>query len=245
VSIHLVGGGRDETQYAALYGGFVTEAGRRARGRGASEPTVGLVVVHEPEDVAKGADSLARFSAALHVTAPVRCRPVVVAAGAQLEPGRLDGLDGLFVAGGLTPAYATALRPLAPEIRRLVGEGMPYLGFSAGAALAPGRALVGGFRQDGVVVCAADNGEDLDQVTVVDGLGLVEVTVDVHAAQWGNVTRLMAAVRSGAVATGVAVDEDTVLVVDGSAMRVAGAGRLWWVSRDGAGLHVRMEGAGC
>jgi cyanophycinase len=245
VSIHLVGGGRDETQYAAVYGGFVAEAVRRARVRGRSEPTVGLVVVPDPGDVARGADSLARFSAALRTTAPVRCRPIVAVAGKELEPGQLDGLDGLFVAGGLTPAYATALRPVAPAIRGLVADGAPYLGFSAGAALAPGRALVGGYRQDGVVVCAADSGEDLDEITVVDGLGLVDVTVEVHAAQWGNVTRLLAAVRSGALAAGVAVDEDTVLVVDGTTTRVAGGGRLWWVSLDEAGLHVRLEGVGC
>jgi len=240
-----VGGGRDETQYTAVYGGFVTEAVRRARGRGRSEPTVGLVVVHQPDDVTRGSDSLARFAAALRTTAPVRCQPVVAVAGQQLEPGQLDGLDGLLVAGGLTPAYATALRPVAPVIRRLVADGAPYLGFSAGAAVAPRRALVGGFRQDGVVVCAAECAEDLDEITVVDGLGLVDVPVEVHAAQWGNVTRLLAAVRSGAVAAGVAVDEDTVLVVDGRTTRVAGAGRLWWVSVDGAGVHVRLEGAGC
>jgi cyanophycinase len=244
VSIHLVGGGRDDAAHLAVYGPFVAEAVHRGDARGRAVPTVGLVVVHQPDDPTRGAGSVVRFSAALDATAPVTCLPIVLTAGAELEPGRLGGLDGLVVAGGLTPAYATALRPVAEEIRALVADGMPYLGFSAGAAVAARRALVGGYRQDGVVVCHPDNGEDLDELTVVDGLGLVDVTVDVHAAQWGNVSRLIAAVRSGAVRTGVAVDEDTVLVVEGATTRTAGAGRLWWVSGDGGGLTVRLEGAG-
>ena len=67
-------------------------------------------------------------------------------------------------------------------------------------------------------------------MTVVEGLGLVDGAVDVHAAQWGNVSRLVAAVESGLVPCGLALDECTTLLPDGD---VAGAGRLWRVTREG------------
>ncbi|MFL6026372.1 MAG: Type 1 glutamine amidotransferase-like domain-containing protein [Friedmanniella sp.] len=244
MSIHLVGGGRDETRLGAVYGGFANEAADHARARGAGEPRVAVVTVHEPDDVTQGAEKQAWFAAAVRATARVSCLPVALPEGAALEAGSLRGLDGMLVAGGLTPAYATALGPVAQEIRGLVADGMPYLGFSAGAAVAARRAIVGGYRQGDVVVCSPDCDEDLDELTVVEGLGLVDLTVEVHAAQWGPLTRLMAAVESGMVAAGVAVDEDTVLVVGDRATHVAGAGRVWWVSRDGAELRVRLEGAG-
>lgn len=165
--------------------------------------------------------------------------------GGQLAPGSLDGLHGLLVAGGLTPAYAAALGPASAAVRALVAGGAPYLGFSAGAAVAAERALVGGYRLDGVVVTAEDNGEERDELAVVDGLGLVDLAVDVHAAQWGTLSRLVAAVAAGRVGAGVAVDEDTVLVL-GPAVppRVVGAGRVWWVEPSGEGaVLVRPQAA--
>ena len=59
-----------------------------------------------------------------------------------------------------------------------------------------------------------DNAEDLDQVTVVEGLGLVAPTVEVHTAQWGTLSRLVAAVAGGATSTGIAIDENTVVILD-------------------------------
>ena len=44
------------------------------------------------------------------------------------------------------------------------------------------------------------------------GLGLVPFAVDVHATQWGTLTRLVHAVDAGLVAEGWAVDNGTVLV---------------------------------
>jgi cyanophycinase len=128
----------------------------------------------------------------------------------------------------------------------MVRAGSPYLGFSAGAAVAARRAVVGGYRQDGVAICPEDNAEDLDELSVVDGLGLVDFAVDVHAAQWGNVPRLIAAVGAGLVHRGVAIDEDTLLHVADhpSATTVAGAGRVWWMSLQGRAVVVRLEGRG-
>ncbi|GMA22588.1 hypothetical protein GCM10025864_03470 [Luteimicrobium album] len=93
--------------------------------------------------------------------------------------------------------------------------------------IAPDQALIGGWRIGGVEVSPEDGSEDLDDVTVVPGLGLVDVTVDVHAAQWGNLSRLVAAVESGLLDGGVAVDEDTVLVVGQGGLVVGGRGNVW------------------
>jgi cyanophycinase len=113
-----------------------------------------------------------------------------------------------------------------------VRDGLPYAGFSAGAAIAATRAVIGGWRIDGRAVCPEESNEDLDAVTVVDGIGLVEGAVDVHASQWGNLSRLVAAVEAGLAPHGIAIDEDTVVGPDG---RVLGAGSVWDVTGAGAG----------
>jgi cyanophycinase len=246
VSTHLVGGGRDEAQWPALYTTFLHEATDRGRTHGSAVPTIAVIVVHAADDEPAGAEAVARFTAAVTGRGPANVRPLIVVEGGQLHPSGLHGIDAILVAGGLTPAYAHALQPVTAEIVALVKGGIPYLGFSAGAAIAARRAIIGGYLENGIAICHEDNAENLDELTVVDGLGLVDFTVDVHAAQWGNATRLMAAVQTGAVEWGVAVDENTLLLVDtdSTTQRVAGAGRLWWVSRQGHDLVVRLEGTG-
>ena len=90
-----------------------------------------------------------------------RARPSLAAA--------VEDADGIFVGGGLTPAYHAAFAEIASLVRERVAAGMPYLGFSAGAAIAAERAVIGGYLVDGVVVCDEDVGEELDEVTVVRG----------------------------------------------------------------------------
>jgi cyanophycinase len=167
-----------------------------------------------------------------------------VAEGTPLDPAVLGGVDGLFVGGGPTPEYHASLAGAYTRIRAVVSAGVPYAGFSAGAALAGSQAIIGGWLLDGRPVCPEDSNEDLDDVAVVGGIGLVPGTVDVHAAQWGNVSRLVAAVSAGLAATGVAIDEGTLLRSDGA---VAGAGRVWHVTRDTGtpgGALVRARAAG-
>jgi cyanophycinase-like exopeptidase len=48
--------------------------------------------------------------------------------------------------------------------------------------------------------------------------------VDVHAAQWGTLSRLCAAVSGGLVSGGIAIDEDPAAVVSGDSAVVAGLG---------------------
>ena len=123
-------------------------------------------------------------------------------------------------------AFATALR----------ASGLPYAGCSAGAAIAAGLALVGGWRFEALPVCDEDAGEDLDELEVRPGLGLVPFAVDVHATQWGTLTRLAHAVAGGLVASGVAVDEHTCVEVRGDELTLHGLGSAY---RLGLGtLHV-------
>ena len=91
--------------------------------------------------------------------------------------------------------------------------------------MAAARAIVGGWRLGGREVCAAEAGEDLDELAVRDGLGLVPFAVDVHATQWGTLTRLVHAVGAGLVDEGWAIDEGTVLVVDDGVRARRGPGQ--------------------
>jgi cyanophycinase len=107
------------------------------------------------------------------------------------------------------------------------------------------RAIIGGWKVGDLAFCHEDNGEELDELTIVDGLGLVDFSVDVHAAQWGNLARAITAVATGGVERAVALDESTVLIVDGSqgqgdaSQEVRGAGQAWWVEPAEGGVAVR------
>jgi cyanophycinase len=49
----------------------------------------------------------------------------------------LNGVDGIVVGGGLTPAYLEGLRLSAGTLAAKAADGVPYLGFSADAVIAP------------------------------------------------------------------------------------------------------------
>ena len=220
MDVFLIGGGWCDERADEMFGGFITAATARAGGR---LPRVALVVMGTDED------SLEYHEKYVHALGLVQGHELVierVAEGDPLDPGVLDGIDGLFVGGGPTPEYHASLTPSYDAIRELVSGGLPYAGFSAGAAIAATTAIVGGWKIDGMPVCPEDSNEELDPVTVVDGIGLVGGAVDVHASQWGNLSRLVAAVEAGLVPHGVAIDECTTLDPRGS---VAGAGRAWRV----------------
>ena len=197
----LIGGGWAD---ASVYEPFLRAAG--------TNPSIACLIVDEGD----GAEYFDRFATHLATVAPVRALPVLVAVeGGRFDPSALAGADGLLVCGGLTPAYASVLAPAAAAVRDWLAAGRPYAGMSAGAAVAAARAVVGGYLWQGRVVCPPDTAEDLDELTVVDGLGLVPFAVDVHAAQWGTLGRLTTAVSAGLVGWGVGLDEDTALVLDG------------------------------
>jgi cyanophycinase len=221
----LIGGGRDEL--GEVLAPFVAAAG--------PDPVIACVLIDEGE----GADDFAAWAAALQAVAPCRPVPVLLPIGAPFEIESLDGADALFVGGGLTPAYAEALVPAASAIRSWLSAGRPYAGYSAGAAIAPDAAVVGGWLLAGRPVCPDDAAEDLVEVTVVDGLGLVELSVDVHAAQWGTLGRMIGAVTAGLVPAGLALDNASALVVDDhDVMTVVGSGAAHLVRPAGSGVSV-------
>lgn len=225
-SVYLLGGGWGPASAEELYGPFVAEC----------DGPIALVVEDGPDSDAyaqRYVDVLARCGAS-----GVR----VCKLGAEGPPAGDDlaSAAGVLVGGGLTPAYHRALAEhgtgwLAPDV--------PYLGFSAGAAIAPDAALIGGWLAGDRAVCNEDNAEDLQELTVRPGLGLVPWTIDVHASQWGNLSRLVHALREGGE-RGFAIDEDTGLVVRDGGWTVTGAGFVYEAARDGDGVHVRTHTRG-
>ncbi|PWC07367.1 Type 1 glutamine amidotransferase-like domain-containing protein [Mycetocola zhujimingii] len=241
MSVHLVGGGWSESKSPAVYDLFVAEAAERAEsGSFDGAPRIAVIVVRDEDGDAHAAKLVDAASAA------GAFEPVVtsLAFGETATSASLAGVHGIIVGGGLTPAYLASLTPIFGEIRRLVASGVPYLGFSAGASIASERALVGGWRIGGVEVSPEAGSEHLDEVTVENGIGLLDISVDVHAVQWGNLSRLIAATEAGLVDGGVAIDENTAFVVGEGALRVVGAGSVWQVLSTDGGVRVSSLAAG-
>lgn len=240
MSIHLVGGGRSEDYDGEVYRPFIAEAAQRASAVGRATPRIAVVLVSDGDD----AEEYARaYRAQLERAAECEAVIVPIEEGSELPSTALSDIDGLLIGGGHTPSYLEAVAPRIDEIRLLVSDGLPYLGFSAGAMIAADRALIGGWRIGEVPVTAEENGEDLDEVEVAEGIGLVDLAVDVHAAQWGTLSRLIAATEAGLVEGGVAIDEFTVLIVGDGELRVEGTGSVWKVTTDPNGVLVGTLGA--
>ncbi|WP_394274989.1 hypothetical protein [Luteococcus sp.] len=151
-------------------------------------------------------------------------------------------LAGIVVGGGLTPGYLDALLPQRELIAKLVRQGVPYLGFSAGAAIVAKRAVVGGWRFRGRQVAPEVWSEGAEELQLRDGLGLVGLGIDVHGDVCG-LERGLAALEKGELTSLVAIDEGTCLVVDPVSGRttVEGSQRIHWLSREQGVTAVRHE----
>lgn len=241
MSVHLAGGGWSASNDGAVYAPFLAEAAERAAVEGFDGPPRIAVLVVRDGDGAEHAEKL------IDAASPAGTfHPVVTALGHddRATPAALADVHGILVGGGLTPAYLEVLRPVFGEIRRQVADGVPYLGFSAGSSVAAEHAIVGGWRIGGVEVSPENGSEDLDEVTVENGIGLIDISVDVHAVQWGNLSRLIAATEAGLVAGGIAIDENTAFVVGDGALRAVGAGNVWQVLPTEAGVRVSSLAGG-
>ena len=142
MDVHLIGGGWDDALAATLYEPFIEAAARRAGGT----PRILLVVM------GTDAESLDYHEKYVHTLGLVGGHELVVeriSEGTPFDEATLDGIDGLFVGGGPTPEYHASLAGAYVRIRALVSGGMPYAGFSAGAAIAGSHAVIGGWRLDG------------------------------------------------------------------------------------------------
>jgi cyanophycinase len=240
MSIFLAGAGPDPLAFQEVFDRFALDVREHA---GRRTPRI-AVAVHQrggnlQELVAACAEPL---------QARIECEIAAVPLpdGKPADPGAFAKVDAVVVGGGLTPAYWEALHPAAATIRRLVADGAPYLGFSAGAMVAPRRALVGGYKVNGVEVCGEECSEGLDSVDIREGLGLAGFSVDVHAAQAGTLSRAVGAVAAGLVERTVAIDERTAVVLaalgDGD-YDVIGSGHCWDVHRSGGTAVVSVRSA--
>lgn len=240
MSIFLAGAGPDPLAFQEVFDRFALDVREHA---GRRTPRI-AVAVHQrggnlQELVAACAEPL---------QARIECEIAAVPLpdGKPADPGAFAKVDAVVVGGGLTPAYWEALHPAAATIRRLVADGAPYLGFSAGAMVAPRRALVGGYKVNGVEVCGEECSEGLDSVDIREGLGLAGFSVDVHAAQAGTLSRAVGAVAAGLVERAVAIDEQTAVVLaalgDGD-YDVIGSGHCWDVHRSGGTAIVSLRAA--
>jgi cyanophycinase len=234
VDVTLVGGGWDLPAQVSCLRPYLRAATARA---GNGIPRIAFVWVDEGDGTHWGS----RWTELVGAAGPVDALDVAVPIGTGLDVGRVHGADAVFVCGGLTPAYAEVLAPAAAGLRRLVfDEGIPYAGSSAGAAVAARIAVVGGYLDGERVVCPPDAAEDLDPVTVVPGLGLVEEMVDVHASAWGTLPRLAAAMAmaiAADVAVGLGLDEDTAWHVTDVGVEVLGRNAVHRLERDGDGVR--------
>ncbi|WP_458779608.1 Type 1 glutamine amidotransferase-like domain-containing protein [Arthrobacter sp. D3-16] len=240
MGIFLAGAGPDYHSFPDVFERFVEDipggSGRRRR--------IAVVVHHRggnPDSV------LQDYAGPLQSLASCEVVPVLLREGSPADPAAFEGADAVMVGGGLTPVYLEGLRDCAGVIAARVADGAPYLGFSAGAMVAPGRGIIGGYRIGGVEVCGEECSEDLDEVDVRDGLGLVPFSVDVHAAQAGTLSRAVGAVAAGLVPRAVAVDENTAVVLPsagGVEFEAIGRGNCWDVRRTGTGCSVALRSAG-
>ena len=239
MSIILVGGGPDTVTTPVVFDRFVSEVRRRA---GSRPPGIAVVLFDR-----EGSSEyfLPAYLDPLRRRMACQVTPVLLRSGEPADPASFD-VDAVVVGGGPTPEYLAGLLDSAPVIRSAVADGVPYLGFSAGAMVAAERAIVGGYRIRGTEVCSEECSEGLDELDVRDGLGLVPFAVDVHAAQAGTLSRAVGAVAKGLVDRAVAVDENTALVLRHGYLddvEVIGSGNCWTIRGSGRKATVSVLSA--
>ncbi|MFE4951358.1 Type 1 glutamine amidotransferase-like domain-containing protein [Leifsonia sp. NPDC056665] len=224
MSVHLIGGGATTVADAPLYAPFVREAAQRAGHAGRVTPRIAVISLH-PEAEEKAA-ALGELLAEAGTGSMLELR---LTAGRRGEPIGVDAIadvDGIAVGGGYVEQVRAGLEPVFGELRRLVAAGVPYLGVSAGAMIAAEGSLGGGTRIGGVVVSPEEPGETGEELEVATGIGLVDLAVEVHVAQRGMLSRLVAAIEAGLIPGALGVDERTALIVDGGDFRVEGTGAV-------------------
>jgi cyanophycinase len=170
---------------------------------------------------------------------------IVVSPDYPLRPEHLpEDASALFVCGGHTPSVHAALCFDLDWLAAFKAHDLIYSGTSAGAAIAAEEAIVGGWRveRDERVreMIFKGAGEGVDLLEVRDGLGLVPFTIDVHAGQQGTLIRLIHMIDLGLATTGWALDENTLLRVEGDRHTVTGSGHAYYVWSKAGGVEVAV-----
>jgi cyanophycinase len=242
--LFLHGGGDSPLSRTETLGRFMDAA------TSGSTCTLALVVAEESEPQARASFEAYRAIFTALPNAPAVIEPVLVAPARPLRRAHLEQLapSGVFVCGGSTPLYHEALCLDTEWLVYLRAAGIPYGGTSAGAAIAARRAILGGWQAtrggQARAVLFQGASEGLDAITVREGLGLVPFAIDVHASQLGTLTRMIHAVQLGLVPEGWAIDEDTLLEIGESDIRIHGQGHAYHVWRDEQqAVHLMIQTA--
>lgn len=238
MSVHLVGGGALSAADAPLYAPFLAEAAARAASADRTRPRIAVLSAHPA-----GPSAAEVLVGVLSAAGDFEARVTAVEGGGSVDPAAIADVDGIAVGGGIVEEVRAAVEPVFVELRRQVAAGVPYLGVSAGAMIVGEASLGGGTRLDGVVVSPEDPSEPGTEFEVEAGIGLVDVAVDAHVAQRGNLSRLVAAVESGLIERALGIDERTALVVGEGGLRVVGSGSVWRVLPAEGGVLVSTLGA--
>lgn len=241
--LFLIGGGWNEKSFPLTYGRFIEaipKSGRKILVIAASPDKTNATGIKEHCDVFVSLGLFPDELVHLHVTP---AEPLTAAQVEEIAP------TGIFVCGGLTPAYQESLCKNRDWLEYVTRGNIPYAGFSAGSSIAAVDAVVGGWQIeiDGRTVSILDDelAEDLDALDVRPGLGFVPFSIDVHASQWGTVTRLLHAIDQGMVTNGWAIDEDTMLEIDGDAITLHGIGQAYCIEGVSTGkVSITIHRAG-
>ncbi len=195
------------------------------------------------------AENIARFREGLLAAgcSLAEMTELIVSADEPLTREMLEAANatGIFVCGGLTPDYYDSLCVDQKWLGFVSEKNIPYCGFSAGASIAAREAVIGGWLRNtgdrNIEIADENAAEDVEMLLVKIGLGLVPFSVEVHATQWGTLTRLLHAVDARLTEEGWAIDEDTMLEYHNGEISVHGAGSVYRVYRanDGIGLEIK------
>jgi cyanophycinase len=244
--LFLIGGGWQPEAFIHTYGPFVEAASKNKNTK--------ILLVLASKDEANKEELIKKFQIPFQ-TLSVMSDEITAIFVSKSEPLTKNILvstkpTGIFICGGTTPLYQEALCIDKGWLDYLEDERLPYCGFSAGASIAADKAIVGGWKLCGDgqnnPIIDPEVAEDLECLTVRNGLGLLPFSIDVHCGQWGTITRLIHTVNQGMVESGWAIDEDTMLKVDGNRLSVHGFGQTYRVKRQAKDkLIVEVFTSGC
>jgi cyanophycinase len=224
----IVGGGEDRSGDKVILRRFVELAGAdQAR----------LVVIctatTEPDELGAVYDEAFAALGVSNVTVlPVGSReeandPVVVAAIEDATGVYFTGGDQLRIASIFGGSHADT------ALHACFHNGLVIGGTSAGAAMMSTTMILGG----------RDTVPTVGRIRTGAGLGLVNgVTIDMHFAERGRLSRLLAVTGSFPHELGLGIDEDTAAVVDGDHFEVIGSGAVTVVDAgEVTSLHIPVD----
>ena len=232
MAIYLVGGGPESCPTPGLLDGFRDEVAARGG------PLV--VVMVERDRLLE--EFLPRYAPL--AADGVEVRPVVIGADSAIDAAVLDGAGGIV---GRRRSHA-ALPRRAPRRRRrwCVRRSPPARRtpasrrgpWSRGSCPCSGDTSSVRWRW-----CTRTAPRACPRSPSSRAWAWCPFTSDVHAAQAGTLSRAVAIVDNGLVPRSVAIDEDTVLVVD-DGLRVLGTGSVWFSEQDAGTVRLTRRSAG-